>query len=117
MTKVVLNIVGYNFKVLDLNNHRDLITFYHLFIEASRFAYSVRSRFGDVDYVPEALGEASTVTSQEFGEYVRNRIFDTSQKVEYYGMQNFAKFDHGTAHISVVDAEGNAVSLTSTINF
>lgn len=43
------------------------------------------------------------------------RIRSTSQAPEYY-MESAWKNDHGTAHVGVVDDDGNAVSFTSSIN-
>ena len=42
---------------------------------------------------------------------------ETQYNPLYYGSDNVSNFeDHGTTHISVLDSEGNAVSVTSTIN-
>lgn len=104
-------------EALNVSNQRDLINFYHTYIEASRFAYAGRSRLGDPDFVPTAMKDATLLASPEFASFIKNRMMGESQKVEYYGIENFVKSDHGTAHISTMDSEGNAVSLTSTINF
>lgn len=47
----------------------------------------------------------------------RSLITDSTHPDEYYGGEfQAAPEDHGTTHISVVDKDGNAVSVTSTIN-
>ena len=52
------------------------------------------------------------------GEYLRHRIWDnqTHDNQSYYG-DFFMKVDHGTSHLSVLAPNGDAVSLTSTINY
>jgi gamma-glutamyltranspeptidase/glutathione hydrolase/leukotriene-C4 hydrolase len=49
---------------------------------------------------------------------VRQKIFDniTFQDPGYYGARTLAKDNHGTAHISILDADGSAVAVTSTVN-
>lgn len=41
---------------------------------------------------------------------------DKTYDVEYYGGAWANRITPGTAHLSVVDADGNAVGLTSTVN-
>lgn len=44
-------------------------------------------------------------------------ILDVSAYGGEYNFQNMtSEEDHGTSHISIVDAEDNAVSMTTTIN-
>lgn len=40
----------------------------------------------------------------------------TSNDPEFYGAVTYNPDDHGTAHVSVLDQNGMAVSITSTIN-
>jgi gamma-glutamyltranspeptidase len=47
------------------------VDFLHRFIEASKFAYSVRNSLGDIAYVPTAMELAKKLTSKEWAESVR----------------------------------------------
>ena len=51
------------------------------------------------------------------GDYLRQKIRDntTYKNVSYYG-NSFSNADYGTTHVSVLHENGNAVSVTSTIN-
>lgn len=81
-----------------------------------KYTYGVRYDLGDMDYIPSAAYLARTVNYNSYGAFTRERIANQSFKSPtYYGTSTF-KWDSGTAHISVVDAEGNAAALTSTIN-
>ena len=40
----------------------------------------------------------------------------TSQNPTFYGADTFSDDDHGTAHISILGENGDAVAVTSTIN-
>lgn len=40
----------------------------------------------------------------------------TSNDPEFYGAVTYNPEDHGTAHVSVLDQKGMAVSVTTTIN-
>lgn len=58
------------------------------------------------------------VTSDIYVDGMRNKISDqfTSSDPEYYGSHSSWPEDHGTENIAVIDTNGNAVVVTSTIN-
>ncbi|KAI1714983.1 gamma-glutamyltranspeptidase domain-containing protein [Ditylenchus destructor] len=95
----------------------DDTAFYHWMIEAQKFAYSQRTRLGDVDFVPESLELARNMSSREYTKAILKKIPPHAMFTSYYSEDLMAhKEDHGTSHVSVIDAEGNAVSATSTVN-
>jgi len=58
------------------------------------------------------------LTSKDYAEAVRKNISDyiTWQDPGHYGAEVIVSDDHGTAQISVLAPNGDAVSVTSTIN-
>lgn len=57
------------------------------------------------------------LTSQNYADYTRSRITDDrTHDVSYYGPSFEWKEDQGTSHIAVLSPDGNAVSMTSSIN-
>ena len=58
------------------------------------------------------------MTNQTFAELLRQKIWDnqTHRNASYYGKLQFER-DHGTSHLSVLSPNGDAVALTSTINY
>ena len=58
------------------------------------------------------------LTSDEWTEAAKAKINDsfTSNDPDYYGAVLYEPEDHGTAHISVLDANGLAVAVTCTVN-
>uniref|UniRef100_A0A915E6K2 Gamma-glutamyltransferase n=1 Tax=Ditylenchus dipsaci TaxID=166011 RepID=A0A915E6K2_9BILA len=95
----------------------DDTAFYHWMIEAQKFAYSQRTKLGDVDFVPEALQLSLNMSSREYTKAVLKKIPPHAMFPAYYSIDLTApKEDHGTSHVSVIDAEGNGVSATSTVN-
>lgn len=89
----------------------------HLMVEAMRRAYADRAAFlGDADYVTVPI-EALLDTA-----YLREKMLDfqpmqataSEAQLEEELLQLPESFE--TTHTSVVDAEGNAVSVTTTLN-
>ena len=60
----------------------------------------------------------NNITSREWAEDKSRKIFDdkTFTDTEYYEANFTTPEDHGTAHVSVLDANGDAVAVTTTIN-
>lgn len=58
------------------------------------------------------------LTSEEYANTIRAKILDntTFASADHYGGIYYNKDDHGTAHMSVLAANGDAVSVTSTVN-
>lgn len=87
----------------------------HQVAEALKHAYADRARdLGDPDFVEVPVSELiSDARVQEV-----RRAFNPDQTLptEAYGRGAQLPEDHGTQHISVVDAEGGACALTTTVN-
>ena len=92
------------------------LLFYHRLIETFKYAYSYRLRLEDSLDINQLL---PNFTTDSFAEQIRNSIDDSkTYPIESgrYGNNIKITEDKGTAHVSVVDREGNAVAISSTIN-
>jgi len=101
----ILNILeGYT-----MDDSRDIETIQRV-IEAERRAYADRSRWlGDSDYVNIPV---NSLISKEYADDLRTYIKNTATSSSEPGVGESEE----TTHYSVVDAEGNAVAVTTTLN-
>ncbi|KAI1401964.1 gamma-glutamyltranspeptidase [Hypoxylon fuscum] len=90
----------------------------HRFDESMRFAYGAHQALGDPAYVAHVPSFEASMLSTAHAEDVRRRIRDdATQPVENYDPQQiYAPAHHGTSHVSAADAQGLAVSSTTTVN-
>jgi gamma-glutamyltranspeptidase/glutathione hydrolase len=97
---------------------RDSPAYLHLLAEAMKHAFADRAQlYGDPDAVEVPLQRllAPQNTAALRQRIVTTRTLDQSA----YGssaLQAAPTGDHGTSHLSVMDADGNAVACTTTIN-
>ncbi|XP_026846685.1 glutathione hydrolase 1 proenzyme-like [Drosophila persimilis] len=87
-------------------------------VETFKHAYGHRTNLGDIHYEPEVQKIYENLIDPSFAAQIRELILDdrTFTNMSYYGA-NFTNVpDHGTAHISVLAPNGDAISVTSTIN-
>jgi len=92
---------------------------YHRMTEAFKFAFAQRTNLGDPVFEPQVLELTKNLMSKEFASEIYEKIDDsqTSNNASYYGKIGVSPDDHGTSHISVIDGDGLAVSLTATTNY
>ncbi|WP_242356808.1 gamma-glutamyltransferase [Anaeromyxobacter sp. SG64] len=91
------------------------VRFLHAMAEAEKRLFAKRAALGDPDFVPGAAGVVEEMVSPayaarlsaELGERARPVAADTPPRDE----------GKHTTHLSVVDAEGNAVAITTTVNY
>ncbi|XP_060803252.1 glutathione hydrolase 1 proenzyme isoform X2 [Amyelois transitella] len=115
----ILNILqGYQFNASSINTTEDMILTYHRILEAFKFAYATRTKLGDPDFL-DLSALIGNVTDPLYGSAIRLRINDssTSNDTDTYGATQYSQPDSGTAHISIIGTNGDAVSITSSINF
>ena len=87
----------------------------HLMIEAERRAYADRAEhLGDTDHydVPLAMLTDKDYARQRFGDFDRL----AADKSEEVGAGRWPEESPETTHVSVMDAAGNAVAYTTTLN-
>ncbi|XP_058443562.1 scoloptoxin SSD14-like [Malaya genurostris] len=91
---------------------------WHRVVESFKHAYGVRTRVGDPDFVSGIEFLIRNLTSKPYADDVRTKIDDnrTFTDYEYYGAEFAEQEDHGTAHVSVLASNGDAVAITGTIN-
>lgn len=89
-------------------------TYLHLLAETMKHTFADRAEYyGDPDFIHFPL---PALLSFSYARRVRHRISAVRTKTqEEYG-QAALSLDSGTSHLSVVDAQGNAVACTTTIN-
>lgn len=90
----------------------------HRYIEAMKFAYGARLRLGDPDFVDDVPDFEEEMLNSTTAEKIRSRIDPlTTQDIEKYDPSRiYSSNGHGTSHIVTADADGMAVSLTTTVN-
>ena len=114
--------------------------FYHRLVESFKWAYAARTNLGDpfdeeiTDFIrfveadPDLFRKGddlfvrefvANMTSISWAEDKRDRIDDwkTYNDSDHYGADFYSPEDHGTSHISVVAPNGDAVAVTTTVNF
>ncbi|XP_061163268.1 glutathione hydrolase 1 proenzyme-like [Saccostrea echinata] len=121
---MILNIAdGYDFNPDSVSNTEKSTLTWHRIVEAMKFAYAKRSSLGDPDKESQGFKDnidslISNMTSTSYAEYVRSKISDTStHDTLYYGPTFYDQLKTGTSHLAVLAPNGDAVSLTSTINY
>ncbi|KAF9049718.1 gamma-glutamyltranspeptidase [Panaeolus papilionaceus] len=88
----------------------------HRMLEAMKFGFAARTKISDPAFANQTqlIDEIST---KEFANKVfANLTDDRTHPPEYYQPVYDVKTDHGTSHTSVVDRNGMAVAITSTVN-
>lgn len=100
-----------------LNDYEPSMTvpYLHKMIESFKYGFAKRSQLGDENYDKWFLDEFSDMN---FANHIRSQILDnkTFNDFKHYGGQYSTKEDHGTAQVSVLTKNGDAISVTSTIN-
>ncbi|KAG0719917.1 Glutathione hydrolase 1 proenzyme [Chionoecetes opilio] len=113
----ILNILDeYGMTTESMNEGQKILT-HHRITEAMKWAYAKRTELGDSNYV-NITEFARNLTSDAFAKSVQSQIMDdqTFQDPGHYGAITTTKEDHGTAHLSLLAPNGDAVAVTSTIN-
>lgn len=88
----------------------------HRKIEALKHAFAVRMNLGDPDFA-NITDVVNDMLSTEFAKQLKKTIYDNMTfNANHYGGKWNQINDHGTSHMSIVDSERNAVSMTTTIN-
>lgn len=111
---------GYNFSPESISSPfvNTTVQTYHRIIEAFKFAYGKRTQIADPSFndLSQLLKD---LTSDEVAEEIRSKINDreTMKGYEDYGGKFYNGNDNGTGHISLIAPNGDAVSLTSSVNF
>ncbi|EFA08621.1 glutathione hydrolase 1 proenzyme isoform X2 [Tribolium castaneum] len=108
-----------------LNNYLDnsqplSVTNWQRIVESFKFGYGKRTELGDItdSNFANVTDLVKKLISPDYASEIRQKIHDgtTSQDPSYYGAKTVQPEDHGTAHICVLAPNGDAVSVTSTIN-
>lgn len=91
---------------------------WHRVIETFKHAYGVRTRLGDPPFVPGIEEMIRNLTSKDYADYIRAKIDDnrTYTSYEFYGADFANPEDLGTAHVSALAPNGDAIAATGTIN-
>lgn len=113
----MLNILeGYNMTKANLQDTKSSVKTYHEIIEAMKFAYAVRSKMGDDMFLSNMTQLVKNITDVTYGMLTRELITPKTHGYKYYGPAFTIPEKTGTAHLSVLAPNGDAVAVTSTIN-
>jgi len=88
----------------------------HRLIEATKFGFAARTRICDPAFNddPDRIGE---IPLKSYGASISKNMTDNcTHPASYYQPIFDVPEDHGTSHTSIVDANGMAVAITSTVN-
>ncbi|KAL5276837.1 hypothetical protein ACFFRR_002197 [Megaselia abdita] len=114
----ILNILkGYNFTHKSIANETQTGLTLHRLIEAFKFGYAKRWELGDMRYndVRQLLSDC---TNNELAADIMRKINDsqTSDDPHFYEALFDSTRENGTSHLSFLAPNGDAVSVTSSVN-
>lgn len=97
---------------------RDRDVYWQRLVETFKHAYGLRTNLGDIQFEPSVRERYEQMIDPDFAARIRKLIEDdvTFENIAHYGANYSNVPDQGTAHISVLAPNGDAVSVTSTIN-
>jgi gamma-glutamyltranspeptidase / glutathione hydrolase len=97
----------------------------HLYLEASRLAFADRAQYvADPDFVQPPAGSWTSLLDPQYLRQRARLIGAQSMKVAQPGVPGPSAIsyapaseqpEYGTSHISIIDADGNAVAMTTTV--
>ncbi|GAB3761482.1 gamma-glutamyltransferase [Ramlibacter monticola] len=122
----ILGVLGRtNAATLPLDQGLPSADWLHLYTEAARLAFADRGQYlGDPDFVQPPAGSWTSLLDPAYLAARARLIGGQSMKTAQPGTpgQSTSRYapapeqvEHGTSHISIVDAFGNAVAMTTTI--
>uniref|UniRef100_A0AC35FV63 Uncharacterized protein n=1 Tax=Panagrolaimus sp. PS1159 TaxID=55785 RepID=A0AC35FV63_9BILA len=94
--------------------------YYHRFIEAQKYGYAQRTLLADLRFHPDSNKVIQKLTNLTFIGEIAEKIKTTEKSLdpsEYGAEQLEQPGKHGTSHTSVIDGSGNAISMTSSVNY
>lgn len=96
--------------------HHDV--YWQRVVETFKHAYGHRTNLGDIHFEPQVAKIYEQLISPAFADEIRELIKDdhTFTDMAYYGANFTNVEDHGTANLVVLAPNGDAISITSTIN-
>ncbi|MGZ8260865.1 MAG: gamma-glutamyltransferase [Caldimonas sp.] len=107
---------------LDIEGGRPSVLGVHLVSEAERLAYADRDKYvADTDFVPLPGGSTAAMTDKAYLRSRADRIsFATSMGTAAPGdlgpvLGTSTSNDSGTTHMTIVDKDGNALAMTTTV--
>uniref|UniRef100_T1P7W8 Gamma-glutamyltranspeptidase n=1 Tax=Musca domestica TaxID=7370 RepID=T1P7W8_MUSDO len=118
---VVANILsileGYNFSSIDIKDTKHEAVTIHRITEAMKFGFAKRWELGDARF-NDVRDLVSRLTNPETGNELRNKINDSHvlESIAEYGAQFTGEDDVGTSALVVIAPNGDAVSVTSSVN-
>ena len=98
------------------------VTSAHRLVESLNHAFTLRMSLGDPDFVASVDEVVQDMLSPDFNRRLAANASDASvlPPDEYGGRRNPLRTglppDRGTSHFSIVDADRNAVAMTTTVN-
>ena len=120
---LILNVIReyhLNESSLDEENHlNNTILTHHRIIETFKHAFAKRTELGDPDFVENVSSIITEMLSNDYALKIRNAVDDNKSfdDVTHYASKYVTPENHGTSHISIITATGDAVSITSSINY
>ncbi|GLB37095.1 putative gamma-glutamyltranspeptidase [Lyophyllum shimeji] len=88
----------------------------HRVVEIIKFGFAARTKICDPDF-NNNTARMDIIPTKEYANLIAKNITDDrTHPAEYYNPEYDTKPDHGTSHTSVLDRDGMAVAVTSTVN-
>lgn len=116
---MTMNILkGYNFTLDDFKNEKKVVSTTHKIIEALKFAFARRPLLADPSFSKNVSKVINDMIDLKIGQELRQKIMEKPYPNQtYYGGFYQQTKDQGTTHVSILAENGDAVSVTDTINY